>query len=132
MDNLVATGIVRTPAMTIAIVKWFLNQYQKRGEELEKTRQSHLDHQIFEFEQLAKKLRMDIDLLKDSLIKTDKDLAVMLEKVKFQSADVERLLKAFHDYVETSSQRLSSVESKVTELSKDVFLVSNRKKGERS
>ena len=99
---------------------------------MKKTRQSHLDHQIFEFEQLAKKLRMDIDLLKDSLIKTDKDLAVMLEKVKFQSADVERLLKAFHGYVETSSQRLSSVESKVTELSKDVFLVSNRKKGERS
>lgn len=131
MDNfLIASGIL-SPAVATIIVKWFLTSYEKRGEKIEKDRQDHFEKEISTVEGLVRRLGADIDRLKENVTRTDKDLAVMVEKLKFQASDVSNLLKAFRDFVGSNGKRLSTVESQVTEISKDLFLVTSKKKGDK-
>jgi chromosome segregation ATPase len=131
VDQILITIGALSPALTALIIKWLFKQYEKRGEELEKERQYKISKEMDTIEELIKRLSMDIDRLKDALNKNDKDLAILIEKLKFQVSDTERLMKAFNGFVETSGRRIESMESRVTEISKDVFLVSSKKKGDK-
>jgi hypothetical protein len=130
MDGYGIFASIASPAVALALVKWALVKYETQAHDLEEERKENILSEIRQLRTLCHELSTKIERVGGDFLRLDKDFAVMVEKLKFGAGDVDKMLVAFRGFVESTGKRFSDIETKVAEISKDVFRVSTRKKGD--
>ena len=130
MDGYSIFTAIASPAAGFGMVKWALAKYEKQSKDLEDERRRHIAGEISGLKRVTEHHESIMEALRKDFSALDKNFAIILERIKFNSDDVEKLLKAYGGFVESCAHRFGEIETQVKELSKDVFRVSTRKKGE--
>jgi hypothetical protein len=122
-------AVILSPAFIAMLMKWMLTQYEKRGDQLEEERRYKIQSQIDRIDTLYNNFNKDMNHLKETFAKLDREFAVLNERLKFNYSEIDKLVLAFKGFVENNTKRFEAAELQLKEIGHEVYRIIGKKKG---
>lgn len=123
-------SIIAAVVLLVPAVKWLINDWAKKSEQLEKERSKNTDKSLSRLENDVKDFRLAIDNIREQLRNMSANMTAHRSDISSLKLKLEETVKSLDAYSNSTNDRIKNqIRSEVTNLTQQLMMIRNKKNG---